>query len=109
MPRVTPGLWYDTFIGPLFSSVAVTIALVPGGRTFYVDYLGFATYNTIPDLCSIVLAGDGVPLLVLTSNRFSTQQTFNPPVPLIQYLTMQPLGTLDATKNMIVTFKGSML
>lgn len=109
MPRVTPGLWYDYFSGPIFSSTVVTVMLVPGGRTFYLDYLSFGTFNTIPDLCTLILVGDGVPLLMLTSDRFSTQQNFDPPVVLTNSLTMQPLGTLDATKNMLVTFRGAVL
>lgn len=109
MPTVTPGLWTGYFAGPIFSSASVTVVLIPGGRTFYVDYLSFATYNTIPDLCALLLSCDGVPFLVLTSDRFSAQQAFDPPLPVSSIITMSPLGTLDAAKNMVVSYKGSML
>lgn len=109
MANVTPGLWFGYFSGPIFSSAAVTVLLVPGGRTFYIDYLTFATYNTIPDLCGLYLACDGVPVLFLTQDRFSTQQFFPKPIICTSILTMAPLGTLDAAKNMIISYAGAML
>lgn len=109
MPSVTPGQWSGYFSGPIFSSASVTVLLVPGGRTFYVDYLTFTTYNTIPDLCALLLVCDGTPVLTLTSDRFSAQQFFPRPLVVSNIITMQPLGTLDAAKNMVVSWVGSML
>lgn len=110
MPRITPGHWYDVFAGPLLAgSGTTTIAIIPGGRNLYLDWLSFSVYGTNaipgPEL-ELYVAADGVPLLVLVHGRLAADVTFPKPQVITSSIIAGSFGPRNEAKNLVVCFSG---
>lgn len=82
------------------------VALIPADRILYVDFISFATRDSINTPHGIYLAFDNVPVLFLNHEVTSIAATFPKPQPVFNTITIGSLVTLDATKNMLVGFTG---
>lgn len=102
----TPGKHLNFWSGTV-STATQTIFTVPTGYTFYLDYVAIGCFVLIPSPAVIYVAGDGVPLMLISALNQTNEISFPKPIIIPSNMTIGPLGNLGSTLvSSVVTWSG---